>query len=98
MLGKSLFSQLSHHYVGKILALCWENPCLAPEFHQSHLQCIVESLAKKPQQNGPFPQIDFSFVGHRIFLVSGIQKWHFTTSEEKLGRSPNPIGNRTPLN
>ena len=26
------------HNAGKILALCWENSCLAPEFHQSHLQ------------------------------------------------------------
>ena len=47
MLGKSLFSQLSHHYVGKILALCWENPCLAPEFHQSHLQCKLGMLERQ---------------------------------------------------
>ena len=39
MLGQTLFSQLFQLNVGKILSFCWKNSCVAPEFHQSHLQC-----------------------------------------------------------
>ena len=38
------FSQLFQLYAGKILALCWENPCLATEFHQPRLQCSEKKL------------------------------------------------------
>ena len=40
MLGKTLLSQLIQLNVGKILALCCENYCLAAECHQLRLQCI----------------------------------------------------------
>ena len=41
-----LIKELFQLNVGKILALCWENSCLAPEFNQSHLQCkaLIDTL------------------------------------------------------
>ena len=38
---KFKLSQIFKLNVGKFLAPCWENSCLAPEFHQSRLQCLL---------------------------------------------------------
>ena len=42
--GTHPFPQLFQLKAGNILALCWENSCLAPEFHQSRLQCKAKSI------------------------------------------------------
>ena len=49
MLEKNLFSQLFQLNTGKILALCWQNSCLAPEFHQSRLQCTGVKRSSMPR-------------------------------------------------
>ena len=42
----NFFPRLFQLYAGKILALCWENPCLVPEFHQSRLQRTLRPRIK----------------------------------------------------
>ena len=46
MLGKSLFSQLTQLYTGKIPSLCQKNPILSPEFHRSRLQSVLQKGKK----------------------------------------------------
>ena len=50
MLGETLFSQLFQLNADRILALCWQNSCLAPEFHQSRLQCSLWPCFFGPQR------------------------------------------------
>ena len=45
-----LFSQFFQLNGGKIHNFCWENSCLALEFHQSRLQC--KQLANCKQSKG----------------------------------------------
>ena len=53
MFGQTLLSQLFQPSAAKILALCLENSCLAPESLQSSLQCDMNIAYFKLTYRGP---------------------------------------------
>ena len=74
--GKTLFSPLFQLNAGEILALCWQNTCLAPEFHQSCLQCAyAQEKHARPGlgcrlRNSFLPLHQVITIGSRAFF------WH----------------------
>ena len=75
MLEKSMFSLLFRLYARKILYSCWENTRLAPEFHQSRLQCYQYAYLYENYKTGTRECVCYNRAVH--YGMAGQNGAHF---------------------